>query len=91
MSRQKRQDRSALRDGSKLALVIEHLRRTDGATIIDLTDATGWLRHTTRAALTGLRKRGYAVIREGLVAGDSLHRISNSLLTGEIVPYRSAT
>jgi len=23
--------------------------------------ATGWLPHTTRAALTGLRKRGYAV------------------------------
>ena len=23
--------------------------------------ATGWLAHTTRAALTGLRKRGYAV------------------------------
>ena len=79
---QKRQDRSALRDGSKLALVIEHLRRTDGATIIDLTDATGWLRHTTRAALTGLRKRGYAVIREELVAGDSLDRISNPCSQG---------
>ena len=44
------------RDGSKLALVIEHLQRADGATIIDLTHATGWLPHTTRAALTGLRK-----------------------------------
>jgi hypothetical protein len=46
------------RDGSKLALVIEHLQRADGTTIIDLTGATGWLPHTTRAALTGLRKRG---------------------------------
>jgi hypothetical protein len=26
-----------------------------------LIAATGWLAHTTRAALTGLRKRGYAV------------------------------
>ena len=26
-----------------------------------LVAATGWLPHTTRAALTGLRKRGYAV------------------------------
>jgi hypothetical protein len=26
-----------------------------------LIDATGWLAHTTRAVLTGLRKRGYAV------------------------------
>jgi hypothetical protein len=66
------------RDGSKLALVIEHLQRADGATIIDLTQATGWLPHTTRAALTGLRKRGYAVIRERIGAGDSVYRISDA-------------
>jgi hypothetical protein len=64
------------RDGSKLALVIEHLQRADGATLIDLTQATRWLPHTTRAALTGLRKRGYAVIRERIGAGDSVYRIA---------------
>ena len=69
---------AAPRDGSKLALVIEHLQRADGATIIDLTEATGWLPHTTRAALTGLRKRGYAVIRERIGAGDSVYRISDA-------------
>jgi Protein of unknown function (DUF3489) len=68
---------AAPRDGSKLALVIEHLQRADGATIADLTQATGWLPHTTRAALTGLRKRGYAVIRERIGAGDSVYRISD--------------
>src|SRR5271168_2762231 len=52
---------SAPRDGTKLAQVIELLQRDDGATIDDLTAATGWLAHTTRAALTGLRKRGYRV------------------------------
>jgi Protein of unknown function (DUF3489) len=46
------------RDGSKLARVIDLLQRSDGATIPNLTEATGWLPHTTRAALTGLRKRG---------------------------------
>ena len=66
------------RDGSKLARVIELLRRADGATIVDLTQATGWLPHTTRAALTGLRKRGYAVIRERIGAGDSVYRISDA-------------
>jgi Protein of unknown function (DUF3489) len=66
------------RDGSKLALVIEHLQRADGATVIDLTQATGWLPHTTRAALTGLRKRGYAVIRQRIGAGDSVYRISDA-------------
>jgi hypothetical protein len=70
--------RVAPRDGSKLALVIELLRRADGATIVDLTQATRWLPHTTRAALTGLRKRGYAVIRERIGAGDSVYRISDA-------------
>ena len=32
--------------------------------------STGWLAHTTRAAITGLRKRGYAVIRERIGAGE---------------------
>jgi hypothetical protein len=52
---------SAPRGGSKLARVIELLERDHGATIAELIAATGWLAHTTRAALTGLRKRGYAV------------------------------
>jgi hypothetical protein len=69
---------AAPRDGSKLALVIELLRCADGATIVDLTQATGWLPHTTRAALTGLRKRGYAVIRERIGAGDSVYRVSGA-------------
>ena len=69
---------AAPRGGSKLALVIELLQRADGATIVDLTQATGWLPHTTRAALTGLRKRGYAVIRERIGAGDSVYRISDA-------------
>jgi hypothetical protein len=51
----------APRGGSKLAQVIELLQRDHGATIDELIAATGWLAHTTRAALTGLRKRGYAV------------------------------
>jgi hypothetical protein len=51
----------APRRGSKLAQVIELLQRDNGATVDELMAATGWLAHTTRAALTGLRKRGYAV------------------------------
>lgn len=66
------------RGGSKLALVIELLERADGATIVDLTRATGWLPHTTRAALTGLRKRGYTMIRERVSAGNSVYRISDA-------------
>jgi hypothetical protein len=69
---------AAPREGSKLARVIDLLQRSDGATIPNLTEATGWLPHTTRAALTGLRKRGYAVIRERIGAGDSIYRISDA-------------
>jgi Protein of unknown function (DUF3489) len=54
--------RSAPRGGSKLARVIALLERDHGATVAELIAATGWLAHTTRAALTGLRKRGYAVV-----------------------------
>ena len=49
------------RGGSKLAQVIGLLQRDHGATIDELIAATGWLAHTTRAVLTGLRKRGYEV------------------------------
>jgi len=73
---------SAPRDGSKLALVTDLLRRADGATIVDLTQATGWLAHTTRAAITGLRKRGYAVTRERIGAGESVYRISGAPADG---------
>lgn len=48
---------------TKIATVIEMLRREDGATLQELVTATGWLPHSTRAALTGLRKKGYAIDR----------------------------
>jgi hypothetical protein len=51
------------RAGSKLALVIKMLGRKSGATLEALVEATGWLPHTTRAAFTGLRKRGFAIER----------------------------
>jgi hypothetical protein len=52
---------SAPRGGTKLARVLELLQRDCGATLEELIAATDWLPHTTRAALTGLRKRGYTV------------------------------
>ncbi len=64
------------RGGTKIAQVIELLQRSDGATLAELVAATGWLPHTTRAALTGLRKRGYAVgIDRADKARGSVYRI----------------
>jgi hypothetical protein len=50
------------RRGTKIAGVIELLQGNDGVTLAELVANTGWLPHTARAALTGLRKRGYAVV-----------------------------
>lgn len=44
-------------------LLINLLSRDNGASIAELMAATGWLPHTTRAALTGVRKRGVNVER----------------------------
>ncbi len=49
------------RRGTKNELVLGLLRRPEGATLLELVGATGWLPHTTRAALTGLRKKGHIV------------------------------
>ena len=51
------------RDGTKISQVIGLLQRDQGATLDEVIAATGWLPHTSRAALTGLRKRGYAIER----------------------------
>ena len=60
---------SAPRDRSKISQVIGLLRREDGATLDEVVAATGWLPHTSRAALTGLRKRGYAIEKRLIADG----------------------
>ena len=48
---------------TKKAIVAALLGRTEGASIEELTTATGWQAHSVRAALTGLRKAGQEVAR----------------------------
>jgi Protein of unknown function (DUF3489) len=63
------------RPGSKQALIVEMLSKDEGATLDALSAATGWLPHTTGAALTGLRKRGFLVERVRDESKGSLYRI----------------
>jgi hypothetical protein len=63
------------RQGSKLAEVMALLGRKQGVGIEELTSTTGWLPHTARAALTGLRKRGYAIERSRSELGGSVYRV----------------
>jgi hypothetical protein len=51
------------RGGSKIANVVTLLRRDGGATLVELVEAAGWLPHTTRAALTGLKKKGHVITK----------------------------
>ncbi|MBB6503769.1 hypothetical protein F4693_000724 [Sphingomonas endophytica] len=59
---------------SKINGVVALLSRNDGATLPELIEATGWLPHTTRAALTGLRKKGREIAR-GKRDGATCYRI----------------
>lgn len=52
---------SAVPAPSKISRVLALLHRAQGATLAEMMEATGWLPHTTRAALTGLRKKGHAI------------------------------
>jgi len=49
---------------SKIGTVLSLLQREEGATLDEMVAATGWLPHTTRAALTGLRKKGHAIAKD---------------------------
>lgn len=51
------------RPQSKIAMVIALLERKEGATLEELTKATGWQPHSARAALTGLKKKGHALTK----------------------------
>lgn len=40
------------------------LRRDGGASLAEITEATGWLPHSARSMLTGLRKKGFMIGKE---------------------------
>lgn len=61
---------------TKTAMVLGMLQRDDGATLAELITATGWLPHTTRAALTGLRKKSHQ-IEKGKRGEETLYRIAS--------------
>ena len=41
--------------------VIALLKREGGASLAEITKATGWLPHSARAVLTGFRKKGFKI------------------------------
>jgi hypothetical protein len=45
----------------KIDAVVELMRRAESASLGEITEATGWLPHSARAVLTGLRNKGYVL------------------------------
>lgn len=66
------------RTPSKSAQVLDLLQRAEGATLDQLATATGWLPHTARAALTGLRKKGHTLASEKVEGGSRVYRVMAS-------------
>ena len=64
------------RPSTKLAILVTLLSRPEGAGIDELVTTLGWLPHTTRAAFTGLRKRGFALITLRATGAPTRYRIA---------------
>jgi hypothetical protein len=58
------------RPSSKLGIILGLLQKEEGASLASLAAVTDWQPHTTRAALTGLRKRGYLIGAERIAGAD---------------------
>jgi hypothetical protein len=69
------------RAGSKEAKIVDLMKRAKGATLDEPIQATDWLPHTTRAALTGLRKRRLTLERVKDDARGSVYRIKSNRTT----------
>jgi hypothetical protein len=62
---------------SKLLTIIAMLRRPEGATIAELSEATGWKPNSVRGAISGsIRKRRLMKVSSDLVSGVRTYRIT---------------
>ena len=66
------------RENTKQAKLVALLRRPSGATIADLTRATGWQKHTVRGVLSGALKKklGLTITSEKPEGKDRVYRLS---------------
>ena len=60
---------------TKAAMVTRILSREKGATLLEMSKATGWQPHSCRAFLTGIRKKG-AILKEQRGDGSLAYRIA---------------
>ncbi|MBX3582866.1 MAG: DUF3489 domain-containing protein [Rhizobiaceae bacterium] len=65
------------RPGSKLAILVGLLEREPGATLDELTKATGWQNHSTRGVMSGtLRRRfGWVIVSDKVEGRGRVYRL----------------
>ncbi len=68
----------AAREGSKKAIVLELIRRADGASIKEIQDATQWLPHSVRGFISGglCKKMGLNVESFKRASGERAYRLA---------------
>lgn len=88
----RRHDKSASTDARpaprKSIAALKLLARNRGATIIELATLTGWQSHSVRAYLSGLRKKGFALLRETRKTGEGAYRVANAGIADAAPPAR---
>lgn len=69
----------AAREGSKKAIVLDLLRRKDGATMAEIGKATDWQNHSIRGFISGnlTKKMGLTVESSKNEAGERVYRIAS--------------
>jgi len=68
---------------TKRAQLISLLERPEGASVAEVGQRLGWLPHTVRAAITGLRKAGREVARSKDANDKSVYRLGPVKSAGE--------
>ena len=78
-ARTKDQKAAPAREGSKKAIVLDMLRRPEGATLADIQSATGWQAHSVRGFISGAlgKKMGLTVESLKTDAGVRAYRIAS--------------
>jgi len=66
------------RKRTKSATLVTLLQRAEGASLAELMAATGWLAHSVRAALSGLRKQNRELSRHKDASGASRYHLPHT-------------
>lgn len=61
---------------TKTSAVLAMLERHEGSTLEQFATATGWLPHTARAAMTGLKRKGHVITSDKPADGVRTYRIA---------------